>query len=248
MNVSGVSSRYYSYLAKSRSGTTAAGQNTAQSGAPQGMDQMASQLLAQMDTDGNGSISQSELTAALQAMGPPPMMMGGLSSSNVSGTTDASSVNGTSGVDSMASKLFAQADTNGTGSITADQLKAAMEKMHSHHHHHHAAAAAASEASSQTAASSTSQTDGTSRADSMASKLFALADTNGTGSITADQLKAAMEKMGPPPMMGASGASSAGVDISSILSQLAMQGGLSAYQSSMTMPLPSGAQALSVAA
>jgi len=81
-------------------------------------DSRASELFAAADTNGDGTVTEAELEAAMEKMhkshhGQPP---GGAQES----AFDPSA---------MASELFAQADADGDGSVTEAELKAAMEKM-----------------------------------------------------------------------------------------------------------------------
>ena len=65
-------------------------------------------LFKQIDSNGDGGISQPELE---QAMG--------------------------SGNSAIADALFAKLDTNGDGSVSQDELATALRNAHRHHHHHH---------------------------------------------------------------------------------------------------------------
>ena len=77
----------------------------------------ADSIFAKLDTDGNGSISKDEFTAAFN---------------NRTHRSDASG--------DRAAKLFDKIDTDSDGSISPDENQAFMEKMQAHgrHHHHHA--------------------------------------------------------------------------------------------------------------
>ena len=75
----------------------------------------ADSIFAKLDTDGNGSISKDEFTAAFN---------------------NRNQANGTGAGDRVA-KLFDKIDTNGDGSISPDENQAFLEKMQAHGHHHH---------------------------------------------------------------------------------------------------------------
>jgi Ca2+-binding EF-hand superfamily protein len=78
--------------------------------------QLAQTLFSQIDTNGDGSISQSELEQAVTAAG---------------GTTQA------------ADALYAKLDPNNTNGVTEQELAQALSTLapHHHHHHHHSAGA-----------------------------------------------------------------------------------------------------------
>lgn len=87
----------------------------------------ASDLLASIDTDGDGSVSQSEVSSFLEANAPPPPPPPEASgSSSTSSTTSSSSSEGTSGTASSSgsSSAFSAIDTNQDGQISKAELDA----------------------------------------------------------------------------------------------------------------------------
>lgn len=87
---------------------------------PAGSSSPAQSLFSQVDTNGDGSISESEFENAL----------------------------GSAGADkTQADDLFSKIDTNGDGSISTDEMHSAMQKAHGGggHHHHHAGGAGGSD-------------------------------------------------------------------------------------------------------
>jgi len=120
-----------------------------------------SSMFSKVDTDGDGSLSASEIAAAAQ---PPKSAdlassflsdadtdkSGGLSLDEL--TAESSKLGASSDSDKLA-KLFDKLDANGDGSLDADELK----KAFSHRHHHFAAQADAT-TSTEASASSTSPT------------------------------------------------------------------------------------------
>ena len=97
---------------------------------------VANQMISQLDTDGDGSLSLSEVQNAL----------GGSSGTTSSGgaTSGSTSTATVSTMDGLSS-AFASLDTNGDGKLSADELTNALNQMqgsgqaqahHGHHHHH----------------------------------------------------------------------------------------------------------------
>jgi Ca2+-binding EF-hand superfamily protein len=79
----------------------------------------------------------------------------------------------------MAQKLFQEADANGDGKVTKDELAAAMAKHEHGGHHHHGGSK-----------SGDSSGSGSNPLDA----LFSSADANGDGSLTEAELQAALQK------------------------------------------------------
>jgi Ca2+-binding EF-hand superfamily protein len=75
------------------------------------------QIFSQIDTNGDGTIDQSENNAFLQAHQPPHGAGGPHRGHRGHGHHD---------TDTLAEALFSKADTDGNGTVTADQLKAAL--------------------------------------------------------------------------------------------------------------------------
>ena len=81
---------------------------------------LAGKNVTDLDTDGDGSISQAELTSAMEQNAP----------------TGAS----TAMTDAVAANLFKKIDTNGDGKISTDEWNSFQQQVqaphHGHHHHH----------------------------------------------------------------------------------------------------------------
>lgn len=96
-------------------------------------DQVASAFEA-IDSDGDGSVSESELGSFMQAMGPPPppppppAEASSDASSSDTSSTDTSSTSSSSGSSSAASKAFDAMDTNQDGSVSEAELEAYLAK------------------------------------------------------------------------------------------------------------------------
>jgi Ca2+-binding EF-hand superfamily protein len=152
------------------------------------------QLFAAMDSNGDGTVSQSEMEKYIESQG---------------------------GTQSQADTLYSSLNQNGASGISEGQMASAAEKGHHGHGHHHHHDAAASNASSSNSASQTpgapasdSDNDGTSSGNSLvsilgnsgsgsgvsagaplgsstsgnSSNLFAAIDTNSDGSISQNEL------------------------------------------------------------
>jgi Ca2+-binding EF-hand superfamily protein len=132
---------------------------------------LASKAFSDADTDGNGSISQDEFKALL---------------------AQTSSAKDTSATDDKATKLFKKIDTDGDGKISSSEWSNFQQKvatMGQHHHHHGSSGGASAESAQSSSATSTLQ--------SMVSKLYQTADTNGDGLLSKQELTAAlMQAMG----------------------------------------------------
>ena len=81
-----------------------------QAGGPQPGGQLAQSLFSQIDGNGDGSISQSELEQAVTKAG---------------------------GTKEGADALYAKLDPNGTGSVSEQQFSNSLTQAMPHHHHHH---------------------------------------------------------------------------------------------------------------
>ena len=146
--------------------------------------QLAQDLFSQIDANGDGSISQSELEQAVTSAG---------------GTTQA------------ADALYAQLDPNGTGSVSEQQFAQGLFQSLPHGHHHHgfgSPPASATDTGSTAGSSGSSADDALTalfQADSggagnsptqIAQNIFSSIDTNGDGSITQTELEQAVTAAG----------------------------------------------------
>jgi Ca2+-binding EF-hand superfamily protein len=133
---------------------------------------LAQTLFSQIDTNGDGSISKSELEKAVTSAG---------------GSTQA------------ADALFSKLDPNNTGSVSEQQFSAALSQASASHggHHHHRAEGANDGSSAQDAlASLLKGTGGSGSPAQIAQNLFSQIDTNGDGSISKTELEAAVTSAG----------------------------------------------------
>ena len=146
-----------------------------------------SDLFASIDTNGDGSISKSELATALdnQDGGLTNSVMGSQtdSASLVSLLQDAAQLDSATGTTASMDQLFGKIDTNGDGSISKSELETFASTV-------------------ETQSGSTASGSDTSAVD----QLFAAIDTNGDGSISeseletfASQAESAMSAPPPPP-------------------------------------------------
>jgi Ca2+-binding EF-hand superfamily protein len=141
--------------------------------------QLAQSLFSQIDSNGDGSITQSELEQAVTKAG---------------GTKEA------------ADALYAKLDPKGTGSVSEQQFSQSLSQAMPHHHHHHHdadATASASDGSSPGSASdaltSLFNADGGGAANSptqIAQNMFTQTDTNGDGVITQSELEQSVTAAG----------------------------------------------------
>jgi Ca2+-binding EF-hand superfamily protein len=133
--------------------------------APPSAANVASQVMSAVDTNGDGSLSLSEIETALGA--------------------DTSSGADASPIASAISQAFSQIDTNGDGEISANELTNALQAQNqaqgaqqgpqgAHHHHHHAHGGGAP-----------SSTD-------LASQLLGSADTDGDGTLSLSEIEGAL--------------------------------------------------------
>jgi Ca2+-binding EF-hand superfamily protein len=151
--------------------------------------QLAQSLFSQIDSNGDGAISQTELEQAVTKAG---------------GTKEA------------ADALYAKLDPNGTGSVSQQQLAQSLFQAFPHHHHHHGgetSPASATGGSSATdsgnaadALTSLFNADGGGPGNSpiqIAQNIFAQIDSNGDGAISQSEIEKAVT---------AAGGSAAGAD------------------------------------
>ncbi len=148
--------------------------------------QLAQNLFSQIDSNGDGSISQSELEQAITAAG---------------------------GTKAGADALYAKLDPNGTGSVSEQQFAqglaslsqpgAAQGAPHAHHHHHHGGGAGAASATNDDGAddalTALFDADSGGAANSptqIAQNIFSQIDSSGTGAITQSQLEQAVTAAG----------------------------------------------------
>jgi Ca2+-binding EF-hand superfamily protein len=150
--------------------------------------QLAQSLFAQIDSNGDGAISQNELEDAVTKAG---------------------------GTKAAADALYAKLDPNGTGSVSEQQFAQSLSQAMPHHHHHHHGSGetasatdggSATDGSAADALTSLFNADGGGAGNSptqIAQNMFAQADGNGDGVITQTELEQAVT---------AAGGSTAGAD------------------------------------
>ncbi len=166
-------------------GYQAQGWPSASSAQPGG--QLAQSLFSQIDSNGDGSISQSELEQAVTGVG---------------------------GTKASADALYAKLDPNGTGSVSEQRFAQGLSQSMPHRHHHHgggggmqsATGGSATGGSAADALTSLFDADGGGAGNSptqIAQNMFSQIDSNGDGSITQSELEQAVT---------AAGGSTAGAD------------------------------------
>jgi Ca2+-binding EF-hand superfamily protein len=145
-------------------------------GSPPG-GQLAQSLFAQIDSNGDGTISQSELEQAV---------------TNAGGSKEA------------ADALYAKLDPNGAGSVSEQQLAQSLLGVLPHHHHHHhgggtGVGSATDGGNAADALASLFNADGGGAAYSplqIAQNMFSQIDQNGDGAITQSELEQAVTAAG----------------------------------------------------
>jgi Ca2+-binding EF-hand superfamily protein len=103
------------------------------------LQQMIDKMFTKADSTGDGTISKDEFSQFLSANPRAEKMFsrlvstGGFSSSSPLDSTTSTGV----ATPATADDIFNAIDTNGDGSISKDELTAAMQKARPHGHHHH---------------------------------------------------------------------------------------------------------------
>jgi Ca2+-binding EF-hand superfamily protein len=146
---------------------------------PQPAGQLAQSLFSQIDANGDGSISQSELEQAVTKAG---------------------------GTKEGADALYAKLDPNGTGSVNEQQFSQSLSQAapQSHHHHHHhggggQTASATGTGSAADALTSLFNADGGGAGNSptqIAQNMFTQSDLNGDGALTQSELEQSVTAAG----------------------------------------------------
>jgi Ca2+-binding EF-hand superfamily protein len=136
--------------------------------------QLAQSLFAQIDSNGDGTISKSELEQAVTKAG---------------------------GSKEAADALYAKLDPNGTSSVSEQQFAQSLFGALPHHHHHHGGtdAAGATDGSATDALTSLFNADGGGAGNSplqIAQNIFTQIDSNGDGAITQSELEQAVTAAG----------------------------------------------------
>lgn len=126
---------------------------------------LATKKLADLDTDGDGSISQAEFEKAL---------------TGTTGTASDPASDASSSTTALADSLFKKIDANGDGKISTDEWSTFQQKIQAggHHHHHHAHASS-SDDDSQSA---------TQTLQNIVAQLYKSADTNGDGQLSPSEM------------------------------------------------------------
>jgi Ca2+-binding EF-hand superfamily protein len=155
---------------------------TAQEGPPTAAS-IASQIISVADTNGDGSLSLSEVENAIGA-------------DTASGTDTTSGSDTASGTNAL-TQAFNKLDTNGDGEISASELTDALSAQNAaqngtqgpqgaHHHHHHGhGGGGGGGAGGASGASGSSSTD-------LASQILGAADTNGDGDLSMTEIESAL--------------------------------------------------------
>lgn len=176
-------------------------------------------LLSQADSDGDSKLSDSELIALMGQMGPPPTLQGNM------GMNQAGPGGGGGQAPPDAGELFSKLDSDGDGVVSQAEFLAGRPDDVS---------------------------------EDQATQMWSRLDSSGAGSLSQEEFVSAMESQGPPPgpppgggqgMAQASGTSNlgegltgagsgnAGTSLSELLASLLAKYGLSRYQESQTSGL-----------
>lgn len=161
-----VSSNYSAYSSNSSSGVSSASQK----GKPD-FEKMAQELLSSLDTDKSGSIDKAEFSAAAQA----------LASSSSSSATGSSS----------ATDIFSTLDTNSDGSMSTEELVASLKNMKPPEGKGDMPPPPGAMPPPPSDSSSTSNNSTT----SSSSDIIDAMDTNKDGTVSIDELLAALENL-----------------------------------------------------
>lgn len=146
---------------------------------------LANQMIGQLDSDGDGSLSLSEIENAL---------------GTTSTTNGGNSTSSTDAQDGL-SAAFAAVDANGDGQLSSDELTNALGQMqtqhaHGHGHHHHGGAppdALASDSASTTGIDGTSADDPSIATPSAASSTSAASASSSTSGVANADIVQAMQ-------------------------------------------------------
>lgn len=187
----------------------------------------SAQAFDAIDTDGDGAISESELSGFMQANMPPPPPPpegGAAEASDSSSTTSASSTSS-----SMASDLMSSIDTDGDGSVSQSELSSFLE-ANAPPPPPPPEASGSSSTSSANSSSSSEETSGTASS-SGSSSTFSAIDTNQDGQISKAELDAYLSQSGTASSSSSSGSTTAassstgsGADaLAGVLAQLLQQ-------------------------
>ncbi len=130
---------------------------------------LAQNLFAQIDSNGDGSISKSELEQAVTAAG---------------------------GTQQAADALYAKLDPNGTGSVDEQQFAQGLSQAAPHHHHHGGGAHGASAGDALTSLFDADSGGASNSPTQIAQNIFSAIDSDGDGSITQNELEQAVTAAG----------------------------------------------------
>jgi Ca2+-binding EF-hand superfamily protein len=113
------------------------------------LQQMVNKMFSKADSTGDGTISQDEFSQYLSANPRAERMLSRLATTTGTSSTSATDSSTSTGVaaPTTADDIFKAVDTNNDGSISKDELAAAMQKARPHGHHHHGGGGGGSEAS-----------------------------------------------------------------------------------------------------
>jgi Ca2+-binding EF-hand superfamily protein len=133
----------------------------------------ADKLVSDLDTDGDGSLSLAEIQAGLQQSGDTSTLASGV----------------------------AKLDTDGDGKLSSSELASALQGAHKGHHaHHHAPPADVDDPDDPDAATATQ--GGRPSAADLSAKMISALDTDGDGSLSLDEIEAALQNDGSDASKG----------------------------------------------